>query len=80
MVEDVNDNCPTLVEPVQMICDDAKYVNVTAVDLDGPQNSAPFSFSIIDKPAGMAERWKIVHQESKQKHGATYLNIKHDRN
>uniref|UniRef100_A0A8D1ZA43 Desmoglein 2 n=1 Tax=Sus scrofa TaxID=9823 RepID=A0A8D1ZA43_PIG len=63
MVEDVNDNCPTLVEPVQMICDDAKYVNVTAVDLDGPQNSAPFSFSIIDKPAGMAERWKIVHQE-----------------
>uniref|UniRef100_I3LIM4 Desmoglein 2 n=2 Tax=Sus scrofa TaxID=9823 RepID=I3LIM4_PIG len=64
MVEDVNDNCPTLVEPVQMICDDAKYVNVTAVDLDGPQNSAPFSFSIIDKPAGMAERWKIVHQES----------------
>uniref|UniRef100_A0A8D0UGA9 Cadherin domain-containing protein n=1 Tax=Sus scrofa TaxID=9823 RepID=A0A8D0UGA9_PIG len=64
MVEDVNDNCPTLVEPVQMICDDTKYVNVTAVDLDGPQNSAPFSFSIIDKPAGMAERWKIVHQES----------------
>ncbi|XP_041618245.1 desmoglein-2 isoform X1 [Vulpes lagopus] len=63
-VEDINDNCPTLVDPVQNICDDVQYVNVTAEDLDGPQNSGPFSFSIIDKPAGMAEKWQIVHQES----------------
>ncbi|XP_052597564.1 desmoglein-2 [Peromyscus californicus insignis] len=62
-VEDVNDNCPTLVEPVQRICDDAPYVNVTAEDLDGPQNSGPFRFSIIDKPSGTAEKWKIIHQE-----------------
>ncbi|ELW64618.1 Desmoglein-2 [Tupaia chinensis] len=63
-VQDINDNCPTLVDPVQNICDDVQYVNVTAKDPDGPQNSGPFSFSIIDKPPGMAEEWKIVHQES----------------
>ncbi|KAF5919155.1 hypothetical protein HPG69_003793, partial [Diceros bicornis minor] len=64
MVEDVNDNCPTLINPVQTVCDDVQHVNVTAEDLDGYPYSGPFSFSIIDKPAGMAERWKIVHQES----------------
>ncbi|XP_017652577.1 desmoglein-2 [Nannospalax galili] len=63
-VEDINDNCPRLVEPVQNICNDAPYVNVTAEDLDGPKNSGPFSFSIIDKPPGTAEKWKITHQES----------------
>ncbi|XP_006899628.1 PREDICTED: desmoglein-2 [Elephantulus edwardii] len=62
-VEDINDNCPTLVNPVQTVCDDAPYVNVTAEDLDGPHNSGPFSFSIIDVPPGMAEKWKIIQQE-----------------
>ncbi|KAL2778184.1 desmoglein-2 preproprotein [Daubentonia madagascariensis] len=64
MVEDINDNCPTLVDPVQTVCDNAQYVNVTAEDLDGYPNSGPFSFSVIDQPPGMAEKWKIVHQES----------------
>ncbi|XP_036881131.2 desmoglein-2 [Manis javanica] len=63
-VQDINDHCPTLVNPVQNVCEDAQYVNVTAEDLDGGQNSAPFGFSLVDKPAGMAEKWKIVHQES----------------
>ncbi|XP_066208994.1 desmoglein-2 [Saccopteryx leptura] len=63
-VEDINDNCPTLVDPVQSICDDMQYVNVTAKDLDGYPNSDPFTFVIIDKPAGMAEQWKIVHKEN----------------
>ncbi|KAM5222148.1 desmoglein-2 [Ctenodactylus gundi] len=63
-VEDINDNCPTLVNPVQTICEDDPYVNVTAKDLDGYPFSEPFSFSIIDKPPGTAERWKITHQES----------------
>ncbi|XP_060233621.1 desmoglein-2 [Meriones unguiculatus] len=63
-VEDINDNCPTLVDPVQSVCEDAPYVNVTAQDLDGPQNSGPFSFSIIDQPPGTAQKWKITHQES----------------
>uniref|UniRef100_A0A8C9DMP2 Desmoglein 2 n=1 Tax=Prolemur simus TaxID=1328070 RepID=A0A8C9DMP2_PROSS len=64
MVEDINDNCPTLVDPVQSICDDVPHVNVTAEDLDGYPNSGPFSFSVVDQPPGMAEKWKIVHQES----------------
>nr|XP_012302712.1 desmoglein-2 [Aotus nancymaae] len=63
-VEDTNDNCPTLTEPMQTVCNDAQYVNVTAEDLDGYPNSGPFRFSVVDKPPGMAEKWKIVHQES----------------
>ncbi|EHB15919.1 Desmoglein-2 [Heterocephalus glaber] len=63
-VEDINDNCPTLVNPVQSICEDQPYVNVTAEDLDGHPNSWPFSFSIIDTPPGMTEKWKIIRQES----------------
>uniref|UniRef100_A0A5F4VSD7 Desmoglein 2 n=1 Tax=Callithrix jacchus TaxID=9483 RepID=A0A5F4VSD7_CALJA len=63
-VEDTNDNCPTLTEPMQTVCHDAQYVNVTAEDLDGYPNSGPFRFSVIDKPPGMAEKWNIVRQES----------------
>ncbi|XP_016042687.1 desmoglein-2 isoform X1 [Erinaceus europaeus] len=63
-VEDINDNCPTLVNPVHNICDDVQFVNVTAEDLDGPKYSGPFSFSIIDKPPGTGEKWKIVRHES----------------
>ncbi|XP_037661499.1 desmoglein-2 [Choloepus didactylus] len=64
-VEDINDNCPTLVNPVQTVCHDAPYVNVTAEDLDGFPNSEPFTFSVIDRPPGMADKWKILHKESK---------------
>uniref|UniRef100_G3UAT3 Desmoglein 2 n=1 Tax=Loxodonta africana TaxID=9785 RepID=G3UAT3_LOXAF len=63
MVEDINDNCPRLVNPVQSVCDETPYVNVTAEDLDGHQNSEPFSFSVIDEPPGMAEKWKIVQRK-----------------
>ncbi|XP_054580019.1 desmoglein-2 [Eptesicus fuscus] len=63
-VEDINDNCPTLVDPVMNVCDDVQYVNVTARDLDGYPNSDPFTFVIVDKPAGTAEEWKIIHKES----------------
>lgn len=63
-VEDVNDNCPVLVDSVRSVCADAPYVNVTAEDLDGPRNSGPFTFSIIDQPPGTAQKWKITHQES----------------
>ncbi|XP_043852848.1 desmoglein-2 [Dromiciops gliroides] len=63
MVRDFNDNCPELVNPVQTICDDSEYVNVTAKDLDGHPNSSPFSFSVIDNPPGMAENWYFGHQE-----------------
>ncbi|XP_031220912.1 desmoglein-2 [Mastomys coucha] len=63
-VEDTNDNCPILVDSVRSVCEDEPYVNVTAEDLDGPQNSGPFSFSIIDQPPGTAQKWKITRQES----------------
>ncbi|NXF85925.1 DSG2 protein, partial [Eubucco bourcierii] len=59
-VQDENDNCPVIVNPVQTVCSDAKLVNVTANDLDGYPNSDPFSFTVIDKPGGTAKKWIIV--------------------
>ncbi|NXR15649.1 DSG2 protein, partial [Semnornis frantzii] len=59
-VQDENDNCPVIVNPVQTVCSDAKLVNVTANDLDGYPNSDPFSFTVIDKPEGTAKKWLIV--------------------
>ncbi|XP_036611715.1 desmoglein-2 [Trichosurus vulpecula] len=63
VVQDFNDNCPELVNPVQTICDDSEYVNVTAKDLDGHPYSSPFSFAVIDEPPGMAENWYFGRQE-----------------
>ncbi|KFQ35800.1 Desmoglein-2, partial [Merops nubicus] len=59
-VQDENDNCPIIVNPVQTVCSDAKLINVTANDLDGYPNSDPFSFTVIDEPEGMAEKWIIA--------------------
>ncbi|XP_068014847.1 desmoglein-2-like [Melanerpes formicivorus] len=59
-VQDENDNCPVIVNPVQTVCSDAKLVDVTANDLDGHPNSDPFSFTVIDKPEGTAKNWIIV--------------------
>ncbi|NXA78059.1 DSG2 protein, partial [Thryothorus ludovicianus] len=59
-VKDENDNCPVIVNPIQTVCSDAKLVDVTAHDLDGYPNSYPFSFTVIDKPEGTAEKWIIA--------------------
>ncbi|NXU44965.1 DSG2 protein, partial [Drymodes brunneopygia] len=59
-VQDENDNCPIIVNPVQTVCSDAKLVDVTARDLDGYPNSYPFSFTVIDEPEGTAEKWIIA--------------------
>ncbi|NXY81900.1 DSG2 protein, partial [Alcedo cyanopectus] len=59
-VEDENDNCPVIVNPVQTVCSDAKLIDVTAHDLDGYPNSDPFSFTVIDKPEGTAKNWIIT--------------------
>ncbi|KAM4841423.1 desmoglein-2 [Thomomys bottae] len=72
-VEDINDNCPTLMEPAQSACVDTAQVNVTALDLDGYPNSAPFSFSIVDIPSGTTETWKIIH------HGSTSVLLQQTR-
>ncbi|XP_056340926.1 desmoglein-2-like isoform X1 [Oenanthe melanoleuca] len=59
-VQDENDNCPVIVNPVQTMCSDAKLVDVTAHDLDSYPNSYPFSFTVIDEPEGTAENWIIA--------------------
>uniref|UniRef100_A0A8C5M9X8 Desmoglein 2 n=1 Tax=Leptobrachium leishanense TaxID=445787 RepID=A0A8C5M9X8_9ANUR len=58
-VEDENDNCPTLVEPTQTVCDSAPFINVTAVDLDAYPNGSPFKFTVVDEPVGFAKLWTI---------------------
>ncbi|CAM9272595.1 unnamed protein product [Bubo scandiacus] len=59
-VKDENDNCPVIVNPVQTVCSDAKFIDVTANDLDGYPNSDPFSFTVIDEPEGTAKKWIIA--------------------
>ncbi|KAJ7395330.1 desmoglein-2 isoform X1 [Pitangus sulphuratus] len=59
-VQDENDNCPVIVNPVQTVCSDAKLVDVTANDLDSYPNSDPFSFTVIDEPEGTAKKWIIA--------------------
>ncbi|NWI92275.1 DSG2 protein, partial [Pitta sordida] len=59
-VQDENDNCPVIVNPVRTVCSDAKLVDVTANDLDGYPNSDPFSFTVIDEPEGTAKKWLIA--------------------
>ncbi|NXS99955.1 DSG2 protein, partial [Jacana jacana] len=63
-VTDENDNCPVIVNPVQTVCSDAKFINVTANDLDGYPNSDPFSFTVIDEPEGTAKKWIIASRNS----------------
>nr|XP_048696483.1 desmoglein-2 [Caretta caretta] len=58
-VVDANDNCPTIVTPAQTVCSDAKFFSFTAEDRDAYPNSAPFSFTVIDEPEGMANKWVI---------------------
>ncbi|NXM77703.1 DSG2 protein, partial [Serilophus lunatus] len=59
-VQDENDNCPVIVNPVRTVCSDAKFVDVTAEDLDGYPNSDPFSFTVLDEPEGTAKKWIIA--------------------
>ncbi|NWQ64920.1 DSG2 protein, partial [Neopipo cinnamomea] len=59
-IQDENDNCPVIVNPVQTVCSEAKLVDVTANDLDGYPNSDPFSFTVIDEPEGTAKKWIIA--------------------
>lgn len=46
-VEDLNDNCPKLLDNVQNICSDTTVVNVTAEDSDLYPNGAPLEFRLI---------------------------------
>ncbi|XP_051730034.1 desmoglein-2-like [Ctenopharyngodon idella] len=48
-VEDLNDNCPKLLDNVQTVCSDTRAVNVTAEDNDFYPNGAPLEFSLIQE-------------------------------
>ncbi|XP_021243511.1 desmoglein-2-like [Numida meleagris] len=63
-VKDENDNCPIIENPIRTVCSDARFVDVTASDMDGHPNSAPFSFSVIDEPEGTANKWRITSQNA----------------
>uniref|UniRef100_A0A8C9FDF5 Desmoglein 2 n=1 Tax=Pavo cristatus TaxID=9049 RepID=A0A8C9FDF5_PAVCR len=63
-VQDENDNCPVIENPVQTVCSDAKFVDVTANDIDSYPNSAPYSFSVIDEPEGTAKKWIIASKNA----------------
>uniref|UniRef100_A0A8D2JG46 Desmoglein 2 n=1 Tax=Varanus komodoensis TaxID=61221 RepID=A0A8D2JG46_VARKO len=61
-VEDVNDNCPTLTTRETTVCTDAKFINITAEDKDAHPNGGPFTFSIINEPEKMTDKWIIGAQ------------------
>ncbi|XP_075069563.1 desmoglein-2 [Mixophyes fleayi] len=63
-VEDVNDNCPVLVNPDQTVCEDSKFINLTAVDRDAFPNGAPLKFMVVDEPPGNAKLWSIGKTDS----------------
>ncbi|XP_050994933.1 desmoglein-2 [Labeo rohita] len=56
-VEDLNDNCPRLLNNVQTVCSDTKVVNVTAEDDDSDPNGAPLEFSLI--PEKTKGKWNL---------------------
>uniref|UniRef100_A0A673FQP4 Cadherin domain-containing protein n=1 Tax=Sinocyclocheilus rhinocerous TaxID=307959 RepID=A0A673FQP4_9TELE len=57
-VEDLNDNCPKLLNNVQTVCSDTRVVNVTAEDEDSDPNGAPLEFRLIqEKTKG---KWNLA--------------------
>uniref|UniRef100_A0AAR2KP01 Desmoglein 2 n=1 Tax=Pygocentrus nattereri TaxID=42514 RepID=A0AAR2KP01_PYGNA len=56
-VEDVNDNCPTLLSTLQRVCSDVPEVNVAAVDADAHPNGAPLQFLVI--PEETTGKWNV---------------------
>ncbi|KAI2650798.1 Desmoglein-2 [Labeo rohita] len=57
VVEDLNDNCPRLLNNVQTVCSDTRVVNVTAEDEDSDPNGAPLEFSLI--PEKTKGKWNL---------------------
>uniref|UniRef100_A0A8C2D560 Cadherin domain-containing protein n=1 Tax=Cyprinus carpio TaxID=7962 RepID=A0A8C2D560_CYPCA len=64
-VEDLNDNCPKLLNNVQTVCSDTRVVNVTAEDEDSDPNGAPLEFRLIqEKTKG---KWNLQQINSNTK-------------
>lgn len=66
VLEDVNDNAPTLYQTVSSVCEDAKDVKVVfgALDKDIYPNTDPFKFE-LNKQFGQDKVWKITRINSK---------------
>ncbi|CAK6969738.1 desmoglein-2-like protein [Scomber scombrus] len=56
-VGDTNDNCPTLIDPIQKHCSYTEVVNIIAEDEDGDPNSAPFTFNFVDEKS--MKKWRV---------------------
>uniref|UniRef100_A0A6J0UAB1 Cadherin-13 n=1 Tax=Pogona vitticeps TaxID=103695 RepID=A0A6J0UAB1_9SAUR len=61
ILEDVNDNAPTLYQTVSSVCEDAKDVKVIfgALDKDIRPNTDPFKFE-LSKQSGQDKVWKVT--------------------
>ncbi|XP_061111874.1 desmoglein-2-like protein [Conger conger] len=56
VVEDVNDNCPTLTNPNQIVCSSHTALPVSAKDRDADPNGPPFRFRVV--PEG-TKQWTV---------------------
>ncbi|XP_062280149.1 desmoglein-2-like protein [Scomber scombrus] len=56
-VGDTNDNCPTLIDPIQKHCSYTEVVNIIAEDEDGDPNSAPLTFNFVDEKS--MKKWRV---------------------
>ncbi|XP_034981255.2 desmoglein-2 [Zootoca vivipara] len=52
--------CPTIVTPHQTICTHAKFVNISVTNRGGYLNRGPFTFTIIDEPERVSDKWRII--------------------
>ncbi|XP_061111878.1 desmoglein-2-like protein [Conger conger] len=57
VVEDVNDNCPTLTNPNQIVCSSHTALPVSAKDRDADPNGPPFRFQVV--PEGAKQEWTV---------------------
>ncbi|KAL8182206.1 UNVERIFIED_CONTAM: hypothetical protein K2H54_047710 [Gekko kuhli] len=58
-VQNVNFHCPTITTRATTICADAKFANITVEDHDPHPNGGPFTFSVINEPERMSDKWVI---------------------
>ncbi|XP_043921378.1 desmoglein-2-like [Protopterus annectens] len=50
-VDDVNDHCPKLLDPVRTVCDEQHYTILTAHDPDQHPNAEPYKFEVVSQSA-----------------------------
>lgn len=65
-VEDLNDNCPKLLNNVQTVCSNTRVVNVTAEDHDSFPNGAPLKFNLIQEKTRGKWNLQSINGNTKQ--------------